>query len=425
MTYKNAVKRICAMSESDISSDMHTSDTRSERVHELVLKVSGPEYLDKCVIVCVSGRHGSNYAAAMLEAVLKEAGHRVGRVGVGFINDFREQISINCQSADRTLFAETVSGIVETARGLGNYGNMAPIEKLAVTAFGIFSASRCDIIIINSEERVGGLISVMSALGVPKVELIVGASDLSASRELHDNREFTFRRGTAEVVSVPQSKEVYGKLSDGCAAVAARLTVPVRSELSLTDVYLTRCEFSYHGRDGYALRNANDRRIMTSLAVIEACYALRRTGIIIPSASIVSAISSYNSPCEFDIVSASPTIIAHHAESREEIEELFEGLSFIENNPSVSKNLIICLPEKFGIELPTAPIGFKTDRVVFVSNAKKDIAEILVEMFSEELGESDTDKSASFTLILLGSLQFVGRVRHAVVAFLNKNMSRS
>lgn len=421
MTYKNAVKRICAMSEIDINSVIHTSDIRSERVRELVLKVSGAEYLDKCVIVCVSGRHNSGYAAAMLESVLKDAGHCVGRVGVGFIDDFREQISVNCQSSDRTLFADTVAEIVETAKELGIYGNMAPIEKLAVTAFGIFSASKCDIVIINSEERVGGLISVMSALGVPKVELIVGTATANESEERPSNREFAFRRGTAEVVSVPQSKEVYSMISDSCATVAARLTVPVRSELSLTDVYLTRCEFSYHGRDGYVLRNANDRRIMTSLAVVESCYALRRTGIIIPSACIMSGIASYNSPCEFDIVSASPAIIAHHAESREDIEVFFEGLSFIENNPSVAKDLIICLPDRFCTDLPPAPNNFRIDRVVFISDAKKDISGIMEEMFSEKLGESDHTRSSSFSLVLLGGLQFVGKARHAVVAFLNEN----
>ena len=196
-------------------------------------------------------------------------------------------------------------------------------------------------------------------------------------------------------------------LSNGCAAVGARLTVPARAELSDVNIQLTCSSFSYYGKKGYALRCATERRIMCALAVIEAAYALRRTGVIVPSVSIMSGIAKYRTPGLFDVVSVNPTVIVDCAANGREAAMLFDALSFFDDNAGIGRHIVVGLPSNFSSDIPTPPAPFDIERTVWVSNPKRELPDIISSLSNDSI------------LICFGGTQFAGKMRYETVRILN------
>jgi hypothetical protein len=122
------------------------------------------------------------------------------------------------------------------------------------------------------------------------------------------------------VVSGNQKSEIYNQISNSCVINGIRLYIPVKAQLEITEVSARKLGFNYGGREGYSLRSPSGILRDVAITVIESALALRRGGVKLPWDSIASGIGAVSSTRCFDLISASPLVVADSAESIGELE---------------------------------------------------------------------------------------------------------
>lgn len=323
--------------------------------------------------ICVPECSAGHAVAVLLEAVIKSAGHCVGRISSAGGFDSRSSIFIDGEIAQIEDYNRAVAELKSVVQKMP--GEVFTKEETAF-ALGLLLCriSGCEYVILEGlsgkDFSLDAICAPYDLIVMPTVYGSEGASD--KIRVLCDS----IRRGTREVVSGNQKSEVYNTISNACAVSGVRLYIPVKAQFEVNEVTSRKMVFSYCGREGFMLRSPSYILRDCVMTVIESSLALRRGGVRIPWHCIMAGLSSVSDTLCFDMLSVSPLMIIDSASETEEVKLVQKTAEEVFGVGALSE-AVICVPAE-SLKLLGVFKGEKPTEAVVVSSETSPLEEGIV-----------------------------------------------
>lgn len=360
MTYHNAEKYIIGARE---GADEHYSHDRIAYVASLL---GAPQ--KKLNYIHLAGSNGKTICSALLSSVLAKSGYNVCTITLSRQSDIKENIRHNASPIsieELTEMVQTISSAatrmkdnIARAKALLNAEEalseeLSDIPESLLLDDAILTLTRAEIILLAGicfYAKHGCEICVIESthsatdpslfLKPPFAAAICGAIPNEDRKQIARIRTY-IRRGITEIVSAPQNAFAHKTISDICAEINCRFTVPVRSSLTVKQLSLIGTSFVYGG-ESYKLSLCGRFQTTNAITVIEIVKMLRRCGFDIPTEKEKEGLSSVKIKSRFEVLSASPTIIADSTYKLEAVETVCE--SFFDFSEITGRYVKLCLP---------------------------------------------------------------------------------
>ncbi|MBQ8140845.1 MAG: hypothetical protein IJ038_04015 [Clostridia bacterium] len=361
MTYHNAEKYISSAPKE--TSGKHSFD----RTEYLCTLLNIP--YKKINYVRLAGSNGKTICSALLSSVLSKAGYNVCTLNMSDLSDPKENVRRNTLPMTVSEFSETVSEIsaactlmkrnIEAAQASVSDTEDIPEEYRGIPLAlikGDISAelTRSEILLAAAllfyKKQGSNLLIIESAhnsidpslfMKAPFAAVICGTIPNGDNKQISKIKNY-IRKGTGDVVSAPQDSYAYKIISDTCASVNCRLTVPIRSSLTIKQLSLTGTRFLYQGEE-YKLSLCGRFQTTNAITVIETLKVLRRHGYKISDEAEKQGISAVRIRSRFEVLSVHPTIIADSTYKEEAVETMCESL--FDFSEFTGRSLRLCLPD--------------------------------------------------------------------------------
>jgi len=278
-----------------------------ERTQELLQRLGDPQ--KKLKFVHVAGSNGKGSTCAMLDAILRRAGCRVGLYISPYIQDFCERMQVDGEN----IPGETLAAITERVRREADAMEDHPSQFELVTAIAMefFLQRRCDIVVL--EVGMGGALDSTNVIDPPEAAVLTNIG-LEHTEYLGD---------TLEKIAATKA----GIIKPGCSCVcydgAPEVTAVIRSVCARNNVPLTRAGrfpaktvrqdldgqvFSWRGGE-YQLALLGPHQVRNAAVVLETVEALRERGWNIPEEAVRAGLREVKWPARLEILSRKPLFI--------------------------------------------------------------------------------------------------------------------
>ncbi|MBO5898241.1 MAG: hypothetical protein J6R04_04440 [Clostridia bacterium] len=345
MTYHNAIKYIksapVAIAE----------DTPFERIRLLLGELCEPQR--RIRHLRLAGSNGKSLCGEMLTSVLRHTNVRTGLLSMPVREDVRSSIRIDGDALsmdELVLYTEQVAKAVlqirahqsaeaDSAESVPSPAPFTPTgsEILLAVALLAFEKKSCDLVIIESDHETS---DPSRFLPSPIAAVVCGTIPHGDRAQIARIRSY-ITRGVQEIVSAPQNPEAHRYLSDTCASVNCRLTLPKAHALRIDRLTLRKTEFSYQDVS-YTLNLCGRFQVINAVVVLESVAMLTRRGYEIPQEAVQKGFSSLHIPAKFELVSSMPYIIVDSTHTPEAIEAVSDAMA--EFRPVTGNRIRICLP---------------------------------------------------------------------------------
>lgn len=323
--------------------------------------------------IAVSANRSGGCRIEYLESILIAAGYRVGvwtRMGE---DDLRSRIRIDGQPIRHKQVCELCEQIMKEIDGMSGEGTAVEFcseQKLCALALLAFCCHGCDVVLLDVSEDCAQEPMWVASPYTLVMPCGFGTKDTALAKKQAMQISRAVRRGTREVIMGFVGGEVYNLLSQACAQAGSRLTVPAKSEATVSEQSLSKTVFTYRGKGPYRLHGSFEVQFEAALAAIEACYALRRDGVRLPGQAMMAGLQNAQMPVCFDVLTVRPGVIVSAAVTREDERVLLHALH--QKTGSFGGRVVLCTesdPDKllaafekeFGAEQ-----GYAAEEVIFV-----------------------------------------------------------
>ena len=405
MKYANSLKTM-----NGFDSAAKAADISQKRARELCERMGRVHTGTRCI--CIPKGSASYACSLMLEAVIKSAGHRVGRLTSAADFDPRASIYVDGAIPSIDDFNTAVGELRSASKGEETYLKEEAVFALAML---LFKLCDCDYVILQ------GLSDHQFSL-----DAICAPYELIVMPTVYDDSERTLarlkaacdsvRRGTREVVSGNQKSEIYNQISNACAMSGVRLYIPVKAQFEVTEITPRRLRFSYGGKEGYCLRSPSIVLQNAAMTVIESAHALRRGGVKIPFGSIVEGLESVSNTGAFDPISASPVFVTDFARNRHESELLLETadavwgrverLCLLMGGDADPDDILQAFADRELVRAVAVGKSASSDQVRRFENSDEAVAYLL-------------DAEDDLPILCLGGVVFAAEVKEAFMKYMN------
>jgi len=338
MTYHNAIKFI-----KNAPNITPKDSSASERISKLCAALGNPQKRIK--YIRLAGSNGKTVCARMLISILNKAQIKNGCLSMPIGSEIRENIKIN---GEPISIDETVSYVEEISRAVTQINAEADEsstsfrptahEILLCMSLLAFVYHSCALCIIESDHKGE---DPSRFIGSPFAAVICGRIPSSEKQEISKIRSY-IHRGIREIISAPQNQEAYKVISDTCASVNCRLSLPQRTKFKINNLTLRSTLFSYKGVE-YSMRLCGRFQTNNALVAIESAEMLTRCGYKISADMIHEGIASVSAPCKFEVLSLYPTIIADSTHTPIAIGAVCDSLC--EFKEVTGTRIKLCLPD--------------------------------------------------------------------------------
>lgn len=419
MTYHNAVKYILSAPPADLGNHSH------DRVAYMSALLGEPH--KNLNYIRLAGSNGKTICSALTSAVLCRSGYSVCSLNMSVLDDIKENIRINSEALtipEFTNAVQTVSQAVNLMRhniecaktalltsaeldetlteipeSLIN-GSISPeltqSEILLLCALIVQKKNNCNLCIIESSNTDNDPSLFLKA---PFAAVICGAIPNSDPMQMARIKTY-IQRGIKEVISAPQDPLSYKMISDSCAAINCRLSVPIRAQLTVKQLSLIGTTFLYSGEE-YRLGLCGRFQTTNAITVIETLKVLRRMGYNISQEAEHKGLASIRIRSRFEVLSVNPTIIADSTYKLEAIETICESL--FDFSEITGRIISLCLPcdnEIINTYLDMLGArGYTVERIYTVSQNNDDV-EALTKKLKKDIPIIAIPSSKATKLIL-------------------------
>lgn len=346
MIYNNAIKLVHS-APSEIK-----EDRPGTRIRLLWKQLGEPQKSIRYVRFIGSG--GKTVCAEMLSSIYQESEYTTGSLTFPLQEEFRNNIRIGHRLLpldELASYAEQIHTAIKSIRRIQKKKSTEENGDVEVTPFALtqhellltiallaFRAHQCKLCIIESD-----CTSEDPTRHLPSPLLLTVCGSVSASDPIKfpEIRSYA-ESGIKEMICSPQDEDGYGFLSELCAAINCRLTMPSRKEISILSVKLTDCVFLYRGKT-YELKLCGVFQVENAILILEIVAALGRIGFFLSEEVTQARLREIRLPGKCEILSVSPTIVADTSCHQRSIEVVCDALW--EFRHITGTNVHFCLPE--------------------------------------------------------------------------------
>lgn len=264
--------------------------------------------------VHIAGTNGKGSTAAMLAAILKESGLRVGCNVSPYVVEFRERFQMNGEMIDPAALGAVTAVVRRAAEQLRRDTGEWPCEFAAVTAVALvwFAQQQCDIVVL--ETGIGGRLDATNAIPAPEVACIlrIGMDHMDmlgyTIPEIAREKCGIIKPGCT-VVSYPGQLEAAREvIAETAAAAGCELVEPDADDILPQKGRPLENRFDYGGYlADLALPGSHQQR--NAAVAIEAALALWRRGWEIDDDAILRGLRAARMPARIEVVSRDPFVV--------------------------------------------------------------------------------------------------------------------
>lgn len=351
MRYKEAYSYISSFINyeraSGIKEDLSVHGLK--RVKVLMFLLGNPQNNFRSIVI--AGTKGKGSVAAMMESVLREAGHKTGLYTSPHLHTFRERIRVNGEMIvpdDVGRITERIKAVVEEIERLDDPALMPTYYELATAmAFLYFQEREVDIAVL--EVGLGGRLDAVNVVN-PLVSVITSISLDHMSilgntiAEIAGEKAGIIKEG-GHVICAPQHHEAMSVINRVANEKRAGLTRVGREVYlgsgNLPEVVLDEeglpvhqaftVSFAGHGgQPGARVRlrlplMGNHQQVNAAIAVT-ALLALNDHGLQLDREAIIKGFSHVQWPGRLEIIHRHPTVVADGAHNADSISKLNQAM---------------------------------------------------------------------------------------------------
>jgi dihydrofolate synthase/folylpolyglutamate synthase len=291
----------------------------TQRTEAFLTAVGGPQHDLPAVVV--AGTKGKGSSVAMIEAMVRASGLRVGLFTSPHLSSYRERIQINRELISR----EDLSALVQQLRpqiddfAQGDYGRPHTFDVSLLLALSYFVAQKVDLAVLeiglggrfDSVNVVTPLVSAISSISYDHMAIL--GHSLS---EIAWNKAGIIKPGVP-VVSVPQAAEAAAVIAAEAHMQHAPLWQADPDGLRLVQEREQSEPITpYPVAPRPALRGAV--QVENARLALGVTMLLRRVGLNLPASALAEGLASVSWPGRFELIAGSPPILidgAHNGDS--------------------------------------------------------------------------------------------------------------
>ncbi len=314
-----------------------------DRTRELLHGLGDPQ--KRLRFIHVAGSNGKGSTCAMLDAILRRAGYRVGLYTSPYIQTFAERMRVNGQN----IPDDALASITERVRAIADEMEDHPSQFELVTAIAMvyFLAEGCDIVVL--EVGMGGALDSTNVIDAPEAAVItnIGLEHTeylgNTLAEIAAAKAGIIKPGCA-CVCYDGAPETTAVVAAVCGEMGVPLAVAERSRLTPLAQSLDGQRFLWKGTE-YALALLGPHQQQNAATALETVAALRRRGWRIEEAAVREGLASVRWPARFEVLSRRPLFILDGG-----------------HNPQCAEALIRCVRELLPGRSPVFLMGVLADK---------------------------------------------------------------
>lgn len=296
-----------------------------ERIADLMHRLGDPQ--KELRFVHITGTNGKGSTAAMLSAILREAGYTVGLFTSPHLRFYHERIQVN--GAD--ISDEALCAAAEVVKPAVEQMDVIPseFERFTAMALTYFHKRQCDIVVL--EVGLGGRLDSTNVIPAPEVAVITNIG-LEHTEYLGDTVEKIaaekagiIKPGADVVLSgqCPVAEDVVRAKASICGS---RLCVTDAAQLRQRSADLSGQRLDYRGRKDLHLRLLGTYQCHNAAVALDTVDALRRRGWDIPEAAVRRGMETVTWPGRFEVLRTRPLVLADGAHNPNGVAELVRCL---------------------------------------------------------------------------------------------------
>lgn len=320
-----------------------------ERIQALLDRLGNPE--KKLRVIHIGGTNGKGSTAAILQAVLQEAGYKAGMYISPHLHDFRERISINGEMIRPEDVVAEVDEIRPHLQALLADGVEHPTEFEVSTALALlyFAHKQPDFVLleaglggaIDSTNVVLPLISVITNIGMDHMDYLG-----NTIKEIALVKAGIIKEGVPVVTSAEKA-EALDVIQEYAARKGSDVII-VGQDVRWEMVGRDGDRFNYYGISGFypelklALQGEHQYvNASTALAVTE--LLREKFGYEIPDTAVRQGLSNVKWPGRLELMSENPKVLLDGAHNVDGMKSLADALRKYREGQYKHRRLILCL----------------------------------------------------------------------------------
>ena len=318
MTYNEAISYIHGVSNFFCKPGL-------QRIEELCRGLGDPQRDLK--FIHVTGTNGKGSVCAMLHAILREEGYRVGLYTSPYVRTFNERIRVNGRNIPNGLLAKFTERVKKIAKKMEDHPT--EFEIITAIAFDYFRACKCDYVIL--EVGMGGRLDATNIIPPPLLSIITGIS-IDHTAFLGDTVE-QIAMEKAGIIK-ENSPTLYGGeggaaeevIAAECRKMQSTLYKTDYSSLHINETNLYGSVFTYKDRDDMEIRLLGAYQPRNAAIAIDAADILVKGGVDLSEDSIRYGIRNALWPARFEIIHRDPLTIFDGAHNPQGISAAVESI---------------------------------------------------------------------------------------------------
>jgi dihydrofolate synthase/folylpolyglutamate synthase len=329
--YRDALGFIYGLSNLEAAGSRAAEHFDLSRMERLLTELGSPETQFKSVHV--AGTKGKGSVCAMLESILRSAGHRTGLYISPHLHTFRERIRVAGEYISEDEFGSWVDRIKPLVAAIPGTSTFE-----AATAIGLAHFARQDVDIAVLEVGLGGRLDATNVV-TPLVSVIT-----SISRDHTDVLGDTLAKIAYEkagiikpgisVVSAPQPAEALQVIQAMSTEREAPLTLvgrdwcwqSIRADLDGQTFSLLRNGSPVAAYSSLSIPLLGDHQLINATTAVAAGAVLRDSGVGISEDAVRDGLKQVHWPARLEILGRQPLVIIDGAHNDESCRRLAQAI---------------------------------------------------------------------------------------------------
>lgn len=290
------------------SNSWHKGKPGLERIRALLASIGDPQKSVRCIHV--AGTNGKGSVCAMLDSILRTAGHRVGLFTSPYIRRFHERIQADGEQIGDEELAEITAYVRSYAEAMED----APNEFELITAIGFEFFRRRGVEYVVLEVGLGGRLDPTNVIEQPLLSIITDI-DFDHTKQLGN----TIQAIAAEKAGIIKDgcPVLYGgKDSSACrtvGAVASMRHAPFytvdRSDYRVKEMTLDGTVFDFEQYTDLRLPLLGTYQPYNAATVLNAVRILESAGVNGLESAVPQGLATVKWPARFELMRRDPVVI--------------------------------------------------------------------------------------------------------------------